>query len=183
MRADVAKGTFYNYFPDKDALARELALSLRAHMETKIALTNEGATGPAERIARSLCCVLRYCQNAPEQAAAMARLFPHAADFAAPINAGVRADVRAGRARGRIRAPSEDVAVACIIGVFMAGVTRALELSPRQAKTFVRDSARSSCTALGSAGLRRRASWLRRSNRCCFDWQTVMGIKIRILRT
>ncbi len=139
MRADVAKGTFYNYFPDKDALARELALSLRAHMETEIALTNEGATDPAERIARALCCVLRYCQNAPEQAAAMARLFPHAADPAAPINAGVRADVRAGRARGRIRAPSEDVAVACIIGVFMAGVTRALELSPRQAKTFVRD--------------------------------------------
>ncbi|HEY2485366.1 MAG TPA: helix-turn-helix domain-containing protein [Candidatus Binataceae bacterium] len=25
MRADVAKGTFYNYFADKDALARELA--------------------------------------------------------------------------------------------------------------------------------------------------------------
>jgi len=139
MQADVAKGTFYNYFQDKDALARELALTLRARVENAIALTNEGVADPAERIARALCCVVRYCQKAPEQAPAMARLFPHATDPAAPINAGVRADVRAGRAQGRILTPSEDVAIACIIGVFMAGVTRALELSPRQAKTFVRD--------------------------------------------
>ncbi len=139
MQADVAKGTFYNYFQDKDALARELALSLRARMENEIALTNEGVADPAERIGRALCCVLRYCQKAPEQAPAMARLFPHATDPAAPINAGVRADVRAGKARGRILTPSEDVAVACIIGVFMAGVTRALELSPRRANAFVRD--------------------------------------------
>jgi len=33
----------------------------------------------------------------------------------------------------------EGVAVACIMGVFMAGVNLAFELSLRQAKTFVRD--------------------------------------------
>jgi AcrR family transcriptional regulator len=138
-RADVAKGTFYNYFPDKVALECDLCSHVRARMESEIARTNEGVSDPAERIARALCCVLNFCLGKPEQAVAMMRLFPHATDPAAPINSGVRADVTQGLARGRIVAPSEDVAVACIVGVFMAGVNRALDLSPEQAKTFVRD--------------------------------------------
>jgi AcrR family transcriptional regulator len=139
MRADVGKGTFYNYFPDKDALESELCSHVRTRMETEIARTNEGVSDPAERIARALCCVLNFCLGAPEQAVAMMRLFPHATDPAAPLNSGVRADVTQGLARGRIVAPSEDVAVACIVGVFMAGVNRALDLSAEQAKTFARD--------------------------------------------
>ena len=69
----------------------------------------------------------------------MMRLFPHATDPATPINSGVRSDITEGLARGRIVAPSEDVAVACIVGLFMAGVNRALDLSPEQAKTFAHD--------------------------------------------
>jgi len=69
----------------------------------------------------------------------MMRLFPHATDPAAPINSGVRGDVTEGLARGRIVASSEDVAVACIVGVFMAGVNRALDLSSGQVGTFAAD--------------------------------------------
>jgi AcrR family transcriptional regulator len=139
MQADVAKGTFYNYFPDKDALGRELASHVRARVEDEIRQANEGVEDPAARIARAFCCVLRFFLNAPDQATAMLRLFPRATDPAAPMNSGVRSDVVAGFARGRIVAPSEDVAVACIVGVFMAGINRVLELSPKQAKTFARD--------------------------------------------
>ena len=136
MRADVAKGTFYNYFPDKDALERELSSYVRARMETEISRTNEGVSDPAERIARAFCCVLHFCLGAPEQAAAMMRLFPHATDPAAPINSGVRCDVTEGLARGRIVASSEDVAVACIVGVFMAGANRALDLTAGRIREF-----------------------------------------------
>jgi AcrR family transcriptional regulator len=139
MRADVAKGTFYNYFSDKDALARELASHVRARLESDIARTNEGITDPAKRIARAFCCVLRFCLNAPEQAAAMMTLFPRATDPAAPINAGVRRDVADGLAQGRIVASSEDVAVAYIVGVFMAGANRALDLSADQARGFAQE--------------------------------------------
>jgi AcrR family transcriptional regulator len=133
-RADVARGTFYNYFADKDALERELASQVRVRLETEISRTNEGVSDPAQRIARAFCCVLHFCLGAPEQAAAMMRLFPHATDPAAPINSGVRGDVAEGLAQGRIVAVSEDVAVACIVGVFMAGVNRVLDLSSSKAK-------------------------------------------------
>lgn len=139
MRADVAKGTFYNHFSDKDALARELASHVRTHLENEITRTNEGIDDPAKRIARAFCCVLRFCLGAPERAAAMMKLFPRATDPAAPINAGVRRDVADGLAQGRIVAPSEDVAVACIVGVFMAGVNRALDLSADRARKFAQE--------------------------------------------
>src|ERR1035441_7101524 len=49
-RADVAHGTFYNYFADKDALERELASQSRARIEGEIARVNEGAIDPAEGV-------------------------------------------------------------------------------------------------------------------------------------
>src|ERR1700751_4382933 len=39
-RADVARGTFYNYFHDKDALEQELASHTRARIEGEIARVN-----------------------------------------------------------------------------------------------------------------------------------------------
>jgi AcrR family transcriptional regulator len=139
MRADVAKGTFYNYFEDKDALARELASSVRARLESEIRQTNHGIDDPAARIARAFCCVLRFFLKAPDQATAMMRLFPRATDPAAPMNSGVRADVVAGLSRGRIVAPSEDAAIASIVGVFTAGANRANDLSATRARRFARD--------------------------------------------
>jgi len=139
LRADVAKGTFYNYFPDKDALARELASHVRTRLEHEITVTNEGIDDPINRIARAFCCLLRFCLGSPEQAAAMMKLFPHATDPAAPMNSGVRRDVADGIAQGRIVAPSEDAAVACIVGVFMAGANRTLDLSADRAHGFAQE--------------------------------------------
>jgi AcrR family transcriptional regulator len=136
MRADVAKGTFYNYFVDKDALKRELAAHVRGRLEDEIARANEGIGDPAKRIGRAFCCVLRFCLGAPEQAAALARLFPHATDPAAPLNSGARRDAADGIAQGRIVASSEDAAIACIVGVFMAAVNRALDLPSGRVREF-----------------------------------------------
>jgi AcrR family transcriptional regulator len=139
MRADVAKGTFYNYFSDKDALARELAAHIRARLEGEIARTNAGVTDSAARIARAMCCVLRFGLREPRQAAAMMRLFPHATDPSAPINAGVRGDVTAGLRGGRIAAPSADAAVAFIVGAIVAGLNRVIDLPPERAAIFAHD--------------------------------------------
>lgn len=56
-RADVGRGTFYNYFADKDALERELASQTRARIEEEIARVNERVVDPPERITRAfLAC-------------------------------------------------------------------------------------------------------------------------------
>jgi len=135
-RADVARGTFYNYFADKDALERELASKTRARIEDEIARVNEGVRDPAHRIARAFCSVLRLSISAPQEAAVMMRLFPRATDPAAPINSGVRGDAAEGMAQRRLVATSEDIAVAYVIGVFMAGVNRALDLPSGQVREF-----------------------------------------------
>jgi AcrR family transcriptional regulator len=136
MQADVAKGTFYNYFHDKDALARELAAHVRARMEDEIARANEGIGDPAKRIARAFCCVLRRALANPAQAGAMMRLFPQATDPAAPLNSGARRDAAAALAQGRIVAPSEEAAIAYIVGVFTAGANRALDLPSDRVSEF-----------------------------------------------
>jgi AcrR family transcriptional regulator len=139
MRADVAKGTFYNYFADKDALVRELAARVRVRMEDEIARAHAGIEDPATRMARALCCVLRFGLREPSQAAAMMRLFPHATDPSAPLNAGVRGDIAAGLNSRGIVVPSEDAAIAAIVGVIMAGLNRVMDLAPERAAAFAQD--------------------------------------------
>lgn len=134
--ADVARGTFYNYFPDKDALERELASETRARIEGQIAQVNQGVTDPPERIARAFVTVLRVVITEPQQAIAMRRLFPHATNPAAPANAGVRRDVTEGIAQRRIVARPVDVVVAYVMGVFLAGVNRALDLTAGDVREF-----------------------------------------------
>jgi len=138
-RADVAKGTFYNYFADKEALTRDLQTGVRARIEEEIARTNAGVRDPAIRIARALCCVLRLALTDPPLMIATARLFPNATDPSAPQNAGVRKDVVAGLNNQRITAASPDAPIAVIIGVAMAGVNRAIELGPAPREMFARD--------------------------------------------
>jgi len=135
-RADVARGTFYNYFTDKDALERELASQSRARIEDEIARVNEGVIDSAERIARAFLSVLHLGISAPQQATAMMRLFPRATDPAAPINSGVRRDAAEGMTQGRIVATSEDAVVACVMGVFTAGLNRALDLPAGRVRGF-----------------------------------------------
>jgi AcrR family transcriptional regulator len=139
MRADVAKGTFYNYFADKDALALELATRVRERIESEVANINAGIEDPAVRIARAFACVMRFGLTDRAQARSLMRLFPHATDPATPLNAGVRDDVVNGLARGRIVVPSAEVGVALIVGVGLAGLNRVTDLAPSEAASFARD--------------------------------------------
>jgi AcrR family transcriptional regulator len=138
-RADVAKGTFYNYFGDKDALTRELQNEMRARVEDEIARNNAGVTDPLVRIARALCCVMRLGLRQPSLMIATGRLFPLATDPSAPQNKGVREDVIAALATNCVTAASPDAPVAVIIGVAMAGVNRVIDLAEERREVFVRD--------------------------------------------
>lgn len=125
--ADVAKGSFYNHFADKDALAREIARQVRAEAEAQVDRVNDGVTDPARRMARAQTVVVRFALENPERARAMMRLFAGATLPDAPLNRGVRADIEAGLATGAFRGLPLETGVLMAMGMAMVAITRVLE--------------------------------------------------------
>ncbi len=67
--AGVGKGSFYNHFADREALARAIATQIRASIESAVARANAGEVDPARRLARAVCTYWRYALDEPEPAA------------------------------------------------------------------------------------------------------------------
>lgn len=127
LAADVAKGSFYNHFPDKEALAREIAATVRAEAEAEIDAANAGVTDPARRMARGQAVFIRFALRNPQRARAMMRLFAGATLPNAPMNRGVRSDVEAGLASGSFHGVTLETGVLMAMGMAMVAVSRLLE--------------------------------------------------------
>lgn len=125
--ADVAKGSFYNHFADREALARAIAGQVRAEAEAQVDQINAGVTDPARRMARAQMVFVRFALQNPERARAMMRLFAGATLPNAPLNRGVRADIEAGLASGAFRGLTVETGVLMSMGMAMVAVTRVLE--------------------------------------------------------
>lgn len=125
--ADVAKGSFYNHFPDKDALARALADEARRQVEDLASNLGAGVDDPAERVARALCGFMRQAADRPEAARLGSRLFQGAAIPDLPMDRGVRADIQAGLDSGCFSGLSTEAGVLLAVGVVQIAVARALD--------------------------------------------------------
>ncbi|HVI32678.1 helix-turn-helix domain-containing protein [Phenylobacterium sp.] len=148
--ADVAKGSFYNHFPDKDALAREVAAEVRGAVEARVAALNADVGDPAEQVARAVCFFARQAAEHPEPAGVMLRLFPGAGVPDAPMNRGVRAAVQAGLAAGRFQGLPLEAAVLMAVGVVQIAVSRGLQ-KPAGVQALARDLAFGLLRGLGTA--------------------------------
>lgn len=127
LAADVAKGSFYNHFTDKDALAREIAARVRAEAEAQVDEANAGITDPALRMARAQAVFVRFAARNPERARAMMRLHAGATLPNAPMNRGLRADVEAGLASGLFHGVTLEIGLLMAMGMGMIAVTRTLD--------------------------------------------------------
>jgi AcrR family transcriptional regulator len=139
--ADVAKGSFYNHFPDKETLAREIADEVRRGVEALAAEVNAGVADPAERVARALCGFARQAVEEPTGVRALLRLFPGAAIPDAPMNRGVRADIKAGLSAGRFNDVALETGVLMAVGLVQIAVSRVLEQQGGKPVTLARDLA------------------------------------------
>lgn len=124
--ANVAKGSFYNHFSDKDGLAREIADLVRQAVEQRVGELNLGVADPAERVARALCAFVRNALEHPERVRAMTRLFAGAAIPDLPMNRGVRADVHDGLESGRFAGITQEAGVLMAVGLIQIAVSRVL---------------------------------------------------------
>lgn len=125
--AQVAKGSFYNHFADKDALAKELSEAARTSIEAMAAVLSAGVADPAERIARALCGFARRAVENPVGVGATLRLFHSASIPDFPMNKGVRAEVHAGITAGRFAGLSVESGVLLTVGVAQILVARIIE--------------------------------------------------------
>jgi AcrR family transcriptional regulator len=132
--ADVAKGSFYNHFPDKDALAREIATSVRAQIESEVTDLNASVRDPAMRVARALNIFSRFAQRNPNRARALLHLSPSATSPDAPLNRGLRRDISSGIATSRFQKVTRDAAMLFVFGVVQASFLHALGAQVASAK-------------------------------------------------
>ncbi len=150
--ADLAKGTVYNHFTDKDALAAEIAAAARADGEARVAEANAGMPDPVRRTIRGVLVFARFAAERPERARAMMRLTPGASDPFAPVNEGVQADVAAGLAAGAFTGHIES-ATLMVLGVAQILIARiaGTRLDLEAAHILARDAAALVLRGLGVA--------------------------------
>lgn len=145
--ADLAKGTVYNHFADKEALAREIAAIARADGEMRVRAANDGVADPVRRTVRGMLVFARFAVERPERARAMLRMTPQATDPAAPVNAGLRADIAGGMKVGTFDITTE-AGTAAMIGLATSLISRITD-GERD-----RDAALGLAIAMGTIALR-----------------------------
>ena len=122
--ADVSKGSFYNHFPDRDALVREVTAQIRSQVERAVSRANAGVEDPARRMARAVCVYLRYAVDDPERAGVLVRIHSGHTSTSTPLNKGLVDDVAQGLAQGRFTVPTMEAGVLYVLGVAQLALIR-----------------------------------------------------------
>jgi AcrR family transcriptional regulator len=151
--ADVAKGTFYTHFTDKDDLAAAIGRHIRIELENKITATNDRITDAAVRMANGLTSLCTFAIAQPVRARALLRLIPGGVDPDTAINAGIRGDVALGIKTKRFAVTSINAATVATIGIAMSAGMR-LSDSARPVPEPFAFAAEIVATALISLGLK-----------------------------
>jgi AcrR family transcriptional regulator len=125
--ADVAKGSFYNHFTDKESFAREIGAAVRTEAERLAVGANTGVTDPAARVARGLCVFLRFAIEHPDSAKALWRLNPGSTMADAPINRNLRDDLMRGIRARRFAAVDLEIGLLLVMGAVVIAMRHVLE--------------------------------------------------------
>jgi len=130
--AEVGKGSFYNHFTDREALARAISAQIRASIESAVAQANANVDDPARRLARAVCTYLRYALDEPEQAGVLVHIHAGHTSLTAPLNRGLVEDLETGLANGRFDVATVESGVLYVLGVTQLALVRVVQ-EPNQA--------------------------------------------------
>lgn len=153
QEAEVAKGTFYTHFTDKDDLAAAIGRRIRLDLEARITATNQGITDAAIRMANGLSSLCAFAITQPVRARALLRLIPGVVDPDTPINAGIRGDVALGVKTKRFAVASVNAATVATLGIAMSAGMRLSDDKRRVPEPFA-FAAEVIATALVALGLK-----------------------------
>ncbi len=116
QRAGVAKGSFYNHFPDKEALASTVSEAILTEVESRVRKSNENVTDPAYRMVRGMCTHMQFAVSDPHRTTVMLRGHDWISAGVHQLHDSVRQDVSDGIAAGRFAPRCDEVGVLQIIG-------------------------------------------------------------------
>lgn len=133
--AGVAKGSFYNHFPDKEALAECVAAAIRSEVETAVRRSNVNVTDPAYKIARGVCNHIQFAVSNPGRAIIMLRGFRGTTSGEHPLNQDVQEHLREGVETGRLEPRCENSGLIVLLGSVFSTCLRVIDqgLSAEQA--------------------------------------------------
>ncbi len=134
-RAGVGKGSFYNHFPDKLALATTVSNAILADVEVIVQDCNKNVTDPAYRVVRGMCTHMQMAVSEPQRATIMIRGHDWATSDSHPLYKNVSEDISKGIDSGRFAKRCEDVGILQIVGTGSFCMIRIIErqLSPQEA--------------------------------------------------
>lgn len=122
--ADVAKGSFYNHFTDRDDLVKAVVSQIREALETRVGEVNAGVEDPARRVARAVCVYQRYALDEPQNARVLVRVPSGFASLQSPRNQGGVDDITAGLASGRFTIATTEAGLLFVMGVSQTAMAR-----------------------------------------------------------
>jgi AcrR family transcriptional regulator len=93
--AGVAKGSFFNHFADKAALAFAVGEVIRIHLETRVTAFNADEPCPLTRLTGGMIIAAAYAVREPARSAIMTRELGTQGLADHPLNDGVAADIAA----------------------------------------------------------------------------------------
>ena len=125
--AEVAKGSFYNHFADREALVRAICAEIRACVERGIDSANAAVNDPARRVARACCTYLRFALDDPERAGVLVRVHSAHTSLNASLNRGLVNDISSGLKSGRFRVATLESGMLYVLGVTQMALIRIVE--------------------------------------------------------
>jgi AcrR family transcriptional regulator len=120
--ADVAKGSFYNHFDDKEGLAATIIELVQGDCEHHVFVANQDVEDAAARVARALAVMVRYAHDHPDRLQAMLSLSNRSTNVKAPLNAGVTHDIGLGLETGRFKGVAVESGVLIVLGLIGVAV-------------------------------------------------------------
>jgi AcrR family transcriptional regulator len=150
--AEVAKGTFYTHFSDKDDIERAIAVLVRGELEAEVGRVNDGIADAAVRMANGLSTYLSFAVWHPVRARTLLRLSSGSVDPEAPANAGLRGDVMLGAKSKRFDVVSIHAAVIGVIGACVAGGSYLVRAPKARAERIASEIVATTLRGLGVKG-------------------------------
>ena len=150
--AEVAKGSFYNHFADKDVFAREIAAAARLEVEARVTEVNAEIHDPALAVARALCVFVRFAMEHRDSARTLWRLNTGATIVDAPINRGLVDIVQQGIETRDFKAVDVETGVLLVMGIIVITLRHLFEERIRsEPRAIARQMAAGLLRALGVA--------------------------------